>query len=224
MLERILGMQFTRSQQRGLLVMLSIMVVAVLAPIVHEHFYEPPPIDTTEFQQQISDYQRAISPSTLPKQPPMWMADTTGLSITIDRSTAIHQLDLNTITQERLMVFKGIGKAYAERIIKFRGLLGGYYSPQQLYEVYGLGDKPNTIEAMLPQLSADTSKLRRMDIRLVNEETLTKHPYIGEEVAKKLITHREAGNTLSLVIVKSFYSDAKQFEKAAHYLKFAKEE
>jgi len=51
---------------------------------------------------------------------------------------SIKKFNLNHATKLDLIRVKGIGDYYATRIIKFRDKLGGYYSRNQLYEVYGL--------------------------------------------------------------------------------------
>src|SRR5690606_7965237 len=47
---------------------------------------------------------------------------------------------VNSCTQEQLMQLKGIGTGYANRIIKYRDILGGYVDIAQLKEVYGMTD------------------------------------------------------------------------------------
>src|SRR5690606_40943919 len=47
-------------------------------------------------------------------------------------------LDINRCTAGELVALPGIGPVLAERIIKYRNLLGGFVDKWQLVEVYGL--------------------------------------------------------------------------------------
>lgn len=59
----------------------------------------------------------------------------------------IEVLDLNLATSEELQKVRGIGPAYSERIVKYRDILGGFSDTTQLKEVYGL--KKETIVELL---------------------------------------------------------------------------
>lgn len=47
-------------------------------------------------------------------------------------------IDLNEADSSKLETIRGIGPAFASRIIKYRNRLGGFHSKEQLREVYGL--------------------------------------------------------------------------------------
>ena len=50
----------------------------------------------------------------------------------------IKTIDINTATEEELIELKGIGETLAKRIVKYRDKIGGFYSVEQLNEVYGI--------------------------------------------------------------------------------------
>ena len=47
-------------------------------------------------------------------------------------------VELNSVDTTDLKKIPGIGSAFANRIVRYRDLLGGYYTVQQLAEVYGI--------------------------------------------------------------------------------------
>lgn len=50
------------------------------------------------------------------------------------------RLDLNTATAAELQELPGIGEVIAQRIIDYRDLCGRFLDPEQLMEVYGIGE------------------------------------------------------------------------------------
>ncbi|HFB62273.1 MAG TPA: hypothetical protein ENJ69_04750 [Bacteroidetes bacterium] len=77
----------------------------------------------------------------------------------------------------------------AERIVKYRRLLGGFYSPRQLLEVYGM--KKTIYVSVQNHVFADTSRLRRIDLNHASFKQLLHHPYINYETTKKLVRGRD---------------------------------
>jgi competence protein ComEA len=55
------------------------------------------------------------------------------------------KVNINTATREQLMSLKGIGEAYADRIIEYRDKNGPFQAPEDLLKVKGIGEK--TLEA-----------------------------------------------------------------------------
>ena len=75
-------------------------------------------------------------------------------------------VELNAADTAILKSLPGIGSAYASRIIKYRDLLGGFYSPKQLLEVYNFPEE--TFENISEYLSADTLKLEKLRLIFLN--------------------------------------------------------
>ena len=60
----------------------------------------------------------------------------------VDKGTAaIAYVELNSADSLELLGLKGIGPVFASRILKYRNLLGGFYSVSQLLEVYGFPEE-----------------------------------------------------------------------------------
>lgn len=64
-------------------------------------------------------------------------------------------VELNSADTTALKMVPGIGSVFAKRIIKYRDLLGGFYSVEQLGEVYGIDEE--RYEAMKSWFSVDPS-------------------------------------------------------------------
>jgi competence protein ComEA len=98
-------------------------------------------------------------------------------------------VELNSSTAEQLVCIKGIGEVYANRIIKYRDLLGGYYSKNQLLEVYGI----DTIKylSIVKQINIDTSLIAKIDLNKANFKSLIKHPYINKYETEAMLKYKE---------------------------------
>jgi competence protein ComEA len=119
-----------------------------------------------------------------------------------------------------LQIVPGIGQATAGRIIKYRENLGGFYSPSQLQEVYGI--KEEVANAVWDFFDFDSKILRKITINSATLDQLAAHPYISYGEAKVLIAFRnQHGNFNSaddLMKVKIF--KAEWIEKVRPYLNF----
>ena len=97
--------------------------------------------------------------------------------------------DLNKIDSADLLLFKGIGPVLASRIVKYRELLGGYISVNQLYEVYGLPD--SIIAHIIPRLVIDTSGVKKINLNKAGFAELIKHPYLNSYQVKAILAFRK---------------------------------
>lgn len=97
-------------------------------------------------------------------------------------------VELNSADTTTLMQIRGIGKFYAKGIIKYRQILGGYSSVEQLREVYGM--RPENFEKIKPFCSTDLSLIRKMDVNKASIERLKNHPYLNFSKAKAIYEYR----------------------------------
>lgn len=86
-------------------------------------------------------------------------------------------LDLNDADTLQLRKIPGIGDVFASRIVKFRRLLGGFYSVEQLKEVYGITQERYI--QLLPWFTADSTRINKLLVNTLPKETLQKHPYLN---------------------------------------------
>jgi competence ComEA-like helix-hairpin-helix protein len=128
-------------------------------------------------------------------------------------------VEINAADTAELKKIPGIGSAFAGRIVKYRNLLGGYHSPEQLKEVYGLEE---TWTELLPWVTIDTARIRRLPVNTLPANVLSKHPYINYRQAKAIEQLRKQKKQLSgwenLQLLNEFSETDKQ--KLLPYLSF----
>ncbi|MGZ5280893.1 MAG: ComEA family DNA-binding protein [Bacteroidia bacterium] len=130
----------------------------------------------------------------------------------------LKMIDLNSADSLSLMEVRGIGPAFAGRILKFRNALGGFTNKEQLREVYGIDSAK--FEAITPQLVINESSVKRINLNSATYEELNMHPYISSKQANAIIQYRRKhGNFKSVDELKSIYAiDEKWFGKMKNYL------
>lgn len=107
-------------------------------------------------------------------------------------------LDLNTADTTQLQLIRGIGPATARRIVRYRHLLGGFVSPQQLqddqlyWDQYGHSTKSRycIADSVLRFFTANTDSVLPIPVNHASVERLQRHPYISFTLAKNIYTLR----------------------------------
>ncbi len=107
---------------------------------------------------------------------------------------AIEIIELNSADTATLKKLKGIGTVYAERIVKYRNFLGGFYQVEQLKEVYGISDE--VFQSLQPYLTVDNSGIKK--IRLNREvNARLRHPYLKKEQLSALVLFLQKNQPVS---------------------------
>ncbi len=112
----------------------------------------------------------------------------------------------------------GIGPVYARRILKYRNSLGGFYSANQLYEVWGIQD--SVIDKVMDYLKVDSIKVEKMNINKLKALELKSHPYIDWNIANAIVNYRNShGNYNAITDIRKIHiiSDS-LFNKIKPYL------
>lgn len=97
-------------------------------------------------------------------------------------------IEINKADTTQLKRIPGIGSSYANRIVKYRNLLGGYVEIEQLKEVWGIDN--DLFEAISTYITIEP-KVQKLKINSANFKELIKHPYVNSEQAKITIDIRE---------------------------------
>lgn len=97
-------------------------------------------------------------------------------------------VDINQADTKEWEALPGIGNVLAERIVKYRERLGGFYAVSQVKEVYGISDSLWLI--LQNQLELQPQSWRVFDIRTVDWDTLRHHPYFSRALLRQLERYR----------------------------------
>ncbi len=107
-------------------------------------------------------------------------------------SKPIVKFNLNTASLDQLTEVSGIGPVLAERIIKYRTQLGGYYSSNQLYEVYGLDT--TVVKQTCKYLEGVLEPSIRYKVNAEEFKVLLKHPYLEYKDVQVIFNNRPIGS------------------------------
>lgn len=128
------------------------------------------------------------------------------------------QLEVNGTDSIALMALPGIGDKLSKRIVKYRDLLGGFYSVGQLKEVYGLREE--TIQQIEGMVIVDASKVRKVDLNFADWNELAKHPYIQKALAGKIIKFRSRFGSINepSVLLDQMVLTREEYDRLKPYL------
>ncbi len=127
-------------------------------------------------------------------------------------------VDINLADTALLKALPGIGSALAKRIIAYRKKIGGFYSTNQISEVWGISD--SVYQKIKPMLELGDSKIKVIEINNASIDELKSHPYIGYKLALAIINYRnQHGKYNSLEDIQKIpIIDEKSYNKIVHYL------
>lgn len=97
-------------------------------------------------------------------------------------------IEINSADSIELISLNGIGAKLCSRIIKFRKSVGGFYSKEQLKEVYGMQD--TLYNLFSESISVNASLINKIKINTANSEELKKHLYIKFMIAQSIVNYR----------------------------------
>ena len=131
-----------------------------------------------------------------------------------------HPVEINSSDTADFERLKGIGPVLASRIVKYRILLGGYYSVDQLKEVYGISD--SLFQTIRNNVTVDTALIRKISINEAGEDQLSRHPYIGRYTAKAIQAYIKSEGCIASMeeLVKNNIIPANRKDKINAYLNF----
>ncbi len=110
------------------------------------------------------------------------------LNTEVEQIIKIDSVELNSASVEELMQLK-IKKSVAHRIINYRKLLGGFFTHQQLKEVYEIDSY--TINKLHKSSWIDTLLIDQIEVNEVDEYELAKHPYLNRKSAEQIRKYRD---------------------------------
>lgn len=97
-------------------------------------------------------------------------------------------VEINTADSLSIVYLKGIGPGFTKRIMKYRAMLGGFHSVNQLKEVYGMTD--STFTLLSSQIKLDPNSISKIPINAIDFNSLRKHPYFNFQTAQAVVNFR----------------------------------
>ncbi len=104
-------------------------------------------------------------------------------------------VELNTADTTILKMVPGIGSTFARRIVRFRDLLGGFYSVEQLREVYGIDEE--RYQLLRKWFHVDPTFIAQLPINYLPTDSLARHPYLNYKQARSIYLLRKQKGKLS---------------------------
>jgi competence protein ComEA len=106
----------------------------------------------------------------------------------LKRTFHLQIIDVNTADTTAFISLPGIGSKLAARIVKFREKLGGFYSIEQIGEVYGLQD--SVFQKIRKYLQLKDASVKKININTATADELKAHPYISYSIANAMVAYR----------------------------------
>lgn len=129
----------------------------------------------------------------------------------------LNSIDINRADTTEFKKLRGIGSVYANRIVKFRNSLGGYFSVDQIKDVWGISD--SLYIAIKPYFILNPDTVQKKNINLLTKEELVKHPYIDWKKAKVIQSYQKMhGDYKSMDDFKKMHGISEAFvDTLTHY-------
>lgn len=97
-------------------------------------------------------------------------------------------IDINLADTTAFISLPGIGSKLANRIIQFREKLGGFYSVNQIAEVYALPD--STFQKIKTRFIITDNVIDKFNINTSSKDEMKNHPYIKWTLANAIVEFR----------------------------------
>jgi DNA uptake protein ComE-like DNA-binding protein len=217
---------FNYAERRGIAILVGLIVIVEAVNAFLPVNNELSEGDLQAFQQEFEDFQAALNrPDTIPEKKPYWNKKTNKANPnhSYQPATAAVKppmvIEINTADSAALVRLRGIGPVFANRILKYRGLLGGYVKAEQLLEVYGM----DTIRYKLIEnhIQADTGEIIKIAVNEADFKTILRHPYLDYETVKDILNYRKSvGPILNPDSLRKIIAYDPIFEKVRHYIAY----
>ena len=128
-------------------------------------------------------------------------------------------ININQADSATLETIRGIGPAFASRIVKYRNRLGGFHSTTQLCEVYGID---SARYAQLESQIEVQGAIQKININTCTFDQLKQHPYLSYKQMHVLLNYRKQhGDYTDLNSLKNIrVIDSKTLSRIAPYISY----
>ena len=216
-------MEFTQKETNAFIVLVVICAFFVFSPLALTSFLAAP-LNINDDEAYLKKIEAIIKNDEVVRQTTLhasskeYCPSSGGIKAQGAHIQEVVLFDINKADTIRLKKLRGIGSVFANRIVKYRELLGGYHSLHQLNEVYRLS--PKAIQTL--KGSVDTISLipyRFLSIETANFKELLRHPYLNYRSVKAIMKMRESTSPITSALLKTVI-DNDSYQKILPYIEF----
>ncbi len=222
--------KFTRSERRGIIVLVVLAVISGLYCYFVPEWYSNKQIK--KFEEELSQYLASVdidrnqidTIDTLTQTNTLVLVDSNKIKQVEEvskktSSVVISTIDVNSVDAKTLIQI-GVSQESAFRIVKFRNKLGGFYALNQVEDVFGL--TPEEYKLIKSKQSSNSFSVSKISFNTAAVEQLSNHPYISQKLANQIVSYRTKFKPFeSSEDVKNLYLvDDELFEKLIHYVSY----
>jgi len=127
-------------------------------------------------------------------------------------------IEINSADSLMIESLPGIGPALTKRIITYRNKMGGFYTVEQLKEVWGLQD--SVYQKIKERIVVNVETIQKINLNKVGLDQLKAHPYFGYKLANAIINFRNQHGIFKSLedIQKIILINEEIYNKISHYL------
>lgn len=200
-----------------MVVLVVLIALALLAPYVFALVHKDKTIDIKQFNETAAEIGETSTGSTSKISTTDFKpADSAGHY----PAKPFVVVELNTADSARLTQVRGIGPAFAMRILHYRNRLGGFHSKRQLKEVFGID--AGKYDEIKGEFKVNPRRIRKININKAEFDDLKNMPYLNFKQTNAIIEYRKQhGDYESVAEMKNVVIlDSKILRKIAPYLIF----
>lgn len=191
---------FTRREMRGFVFVIPILCLLYAGPFFIERYHhssdqatylayiaENNELLSQKVPSRIDSSQKNQKPSQESKREEKKSSSSSSLKK--PSKPSFNKITFSEATAIELQMVQGVGPVLSARIDDYRESLGGFHSPEQILEVYGvdaeLAEKIYSVFAFESHIS------RQLNINSADFKQLIKHPYIDYGATKVILAYRK---------------------------------
>lgn len=132
----------------------------------------------------------------------------------------IVKIDINRCDTDDIVVVPLFGSKRAARLVEYRDKLGGFYSLEQIREVYVLQDID--MEHVAKYFTLRPDDVRKININTASYKELVSHPYFDAYLTKTILNYREKHGKIESFeqLQQITHAYPELMEKLRHYIVF----
>jgi len=130
----------------------------------------------------------------------------------------VYSIDINSATEDELIKLPHIGCSRAHSIIAFREKIGGFYSLNQMLELYNFSSY--LVDSIKGMFKLDSSQHKRININTASISEMKTHPYFKYFSAKKIVDYRNIKGLITSPseLLTNKILDSVTYRKVEHYI------